>query len=330
MFARLPDLASSRLGGRVLAANDEFFAPKENLVKPERAVFIEGKYTSRGKWMDGWETRRRRTPGHDWCLIKLAVKGMVRAVNVDTSHFLGNFPPQASLDGVCVPGNPPAAKLAKASWAPVLALSPLEGGSRNFFNIGNPGPWTHLRLNIHPDGGVARLRVHGEPVLDLRDVGKMKSPIDLAAAKNGGRVEDSSDSFFGSPGNMLMPGRPRNMGEGWETRRRRGPGNDWAVIRLAVPGLIRKIRIDTTHFKGNCPESFSFEGIPQGGETGAADGEGMKPAPWRLVIPRTKLHPHSSRVFSKEIADAGPFSKVRLSIYPDGGVARLRIYGVPA
>jgi len=304
----LPDLASARIGGKVLSANDEFFAPKENLLKPGKAIFIEDKYTSRGKWMDGWETRRRRTPGFDWCIVRLGLRGVVRGVNVDTSYFLGNYPEQCSIEACDGIGGP---------WEEILPKSALKGGSDNVFGIQSARPWTHVRLNIFPDGGVARLRVFGDAVLDVAGLAKSRKPIDLAAALNGGWVVSSSNKFFGAPSNMLMPGRAKNMGDGWETKRRRGPGYDWAIVRLGVPGTLGAVEVDTNHFKGNYPDRFSLEGSK------AMDQ-------WVEILPETKLNPHKRHCFEKELRSGGPFGFVRINIFPDGGISRLRIFGRPA
>jgi len=245
-FTELVDLASERLGGKVLAANDEFFAPKENLLKPSKPVFREGKYTTRGKWMDGWETRRRRTPGHDWCIVRLGMPGVIRGVVVDTSFFKGNHPEQVSLEA-CDMGHSPSARagrnldpVSKLPWVEVLPQTTLRGDAQNSFPIEHAERVTHLRLKIYPDGGVSRLRVHGEVVADRARISHRD--FDLAALENGGKVIASSDQFFNVPLNLLMPGRPKNMGDGWETRRRRGPGHDWVIVKLGVPGTIRRSR----------------------------------------------------------------------------------------
>jgi allantoicase len=240
-FTRLVDLASERLGGRMLAANDEFFAPRQNLLKSTKPVFVEGKYTSRGKWMDGWETRRRREPGHDWCIIRLGLAGMVRGIVVDTSHFKGNFPEHCSVEGCEARAPATAQQLQRPAtkWFQILPKSPLQGDTQNLFAVEIARRVTHLRLNIYPDGGVARLRVHGEVAPDESQ--RRKRAIDLAAIENGTRVLASSDEFFGSPLNLLLPGRAKNMGDGWETRRRRGPGSDWVILKLGIPGTIQRV-----------------------------------------------------------------------------------------
>ena len=219
--AGLIDLAAARVGGRALRANDEFFAPKENLLAPGRGVFIEGKYTSRGKWMDGWETRRRRTPGHDWCIVRLGIPGVIRAVTVDTNHFRGNHPEACSLDASV-----------RNQWVEILSRSPLHGHAENEFQIASDARVTEVRLNIYPDGGVARLRVWGEARPDWSRLAHRR--IDLAAVGHGTVPVAASDEFFGEPLNLVMPGRPANMGDGWETKRRRGPGHDWVDRKSVV------------------------------------------------------------------------------------------------
>jgi len=329
MFTDLADLAAARVGGKALVANDEFFAPKENLLKPGRGEFIPGKFTSRGKWMDGWETRRRRTPGHDWCVIRLGIPGVIRGVDVDTNHFIGNFPERCSLEASHRPGVVATATLLspKTEWVEVLPQSALKGGSPNLFPIESARPWTHLRLNIFPDGGVARLRVYGEAASDWPALVRSKRRLDLASIKNGGLVLGASDMHFGSRDNLIMPGRSANMGDGWETRRRRGPGHDWLVLKLGGPGLVERIEIDTNHFKGNYPESASLEGC-RTSETRLDVLAGEGPA-WQDILPRTTLRAHWRHFFGKEIRAAGPFTHVRFKIFPDGGVSRLRIHGRP-
>ena len=233
-FTEYIDLAAERLGGRVLAANDEFFAPKENLLKAAAPVWIEGKYTDVGKWMDGWETRRRRTPGYDWCIVKLGLPGVIHGVVVDTSYFKGNFPEHCEFESCAVDGDPGLAQLEDhtTKWNTMLKKSPLAGDTRNPFPLTPSSRVTHLRFKIYPDGGVARLRVHGEAVPDWPALTRARGEIDLAAVEHGGWVIISSDMFFGSRNNLILPGRSTGMHDGWETRRRRGPGHDWCIVRL--------------------------------------------------------------------------------------------------
>jgi allantoicase len=326
-FTELVDLASERLGGAVLVANDEFFAPKENLLKQAAPIFIEDKYTDLGKWMDGWETRRRRTPGHDWCIIRLGLPGTIRGVVVDTSFFRGNYPEHFSLEACAMEGQPTADDLQSDSvrWTEVLPQSSLKGDSQNPFPVESNERFTHLRLRIYPDGGVARLRVYGEVAPDWDRLRRLSGDVDLAAVENGGRVISCSDMFFGHRHNLIMPGRALNMSDGWETKRRRGPGHDWTIIRLGHPGTIKRLEIDTAWFKGNFPESCSLEAISAGGvsEEGLTDSS----LSWKPVLPRTKLQAHTRHFLEDEIEDAGAISHVRFNIFPDGGVSRLRVYG---
>jgi allantoicase len=321
-FTELVDLASERLGGCVLAANDEFFAPKENLLKEGEPVFKPDLYTERGKWMDGWETRRRRVPGHDWCLVRLGLPGVVRGVVVDTRHFRGNFPESFSLEAAALAGDPPLdVGEGSPAWHELLAVTALAGDSTNELAIAGSPRVTHLILRIYPDGGVARLRVHGEVVADPERLARTEV-LDLAAVENGGRVLEASDMFFGHRHHLIYPGPPLGMFDGWETRRRRGPGHDWVVVALARPGRLRWIEVDTRHFKGNAPASCSLEACS------ATSWDAGRPE-WEEILARQPLHPHARHEFASELAAHGTISHVRFHIYPDGGVARLRLFGVP-
>ena len=328
-FTELIDLASEKVGGAVLVASDDFFAPKENLLKPSEPIFIEGKFTDRGKWMDGWESRRRRTPGFDWCIIRLGLPGIVRGVVVDTSYFRGNYPEHCSLEGATFAGLPAETELLDQAvqWVSLLPQAALNGDSRNKFPIESGERITHLRFKIFPDGGVARLRVYGEVSPDW-DRLKRAGLIDLAAAENGALVLSCSDMFFGHRHNLIMPGRAANMSDGWETKRRRGPGHDWAIIKLARAGQVQAIEVDTSHFKGNFPESCSVEAtnVSATNETDLTDPS----VKWRNVLQRTKLQAHTRHYFDQKLRDAGVVSHLRFNIFPDGGVSRLRVYGTLA
>jgi allantoicase len=329
-FTQLADLASARTGGRAIATNDDFFASKSNLVKPEPPVFIPGKYTRRGKWMDGWESRRRRTPGHDWCVVELGMRGRIRGFDVETTFFTGNFPSHCWLEALDAAGDRAAAAALKrgkipTDWTTIQEKIELRGDTHNYLAIDDERPWTHLRLNIFPDGGVARLRVYGDVVVDWPRVTRGNRAVDLAAIEHGGLVIAASDVHYGAKDNMLMPGRAKNMGDGWETKRRRGPGHDWAIVRLGTPGTLTKIEVDTNHFKGNYPDSASIEGCLLTG----ASVEALMSAEWGEVLPQTKLRPHTRHLFSKELRSRGPVSHLRLNIFPDGGVSRFRVHGIP-
>ena len=317
MFTDLPDLAAQRLGGAVIAASDEFFAPKEGLVKPGAPEWREGVYTERGKWMDGWETRRRRSPGHDWAIIRLGLPGVVHGLVIDTTHFTGNFPEFASLDA-CATSDTAVAPT-DLPFKPMLPKSALKGNRANPFEVaGKPNRVTHLRLNIFPDGGVARLRVHGDPVPD-ESLFRPGREVDLAGLENGALVVSASDMHYGNPQHLLYPGRSTHMGDGWETRRRRGPGHDWCIIRLARRGVIDRVELDTDHYKGNAPGQAMLEYSDGGPTFNAAKVR------WRTLVPRTPLEAHARHRW--ETRKPSPATHVRLNIYPDGGVARLRLFG---
>ncbi|HEX7153029.1 MAG TPA: allantoicase [Thermoanaerobaculia bacterium] len=309
----LIDLASERLGGAVLWASDDFFAEKENLLKPYPAIWKEHEYTDRGKWMDGWESRRKRTAGHDTAYVRLGARGVIRSVIVDTSYFRGNFPEACAISGVSLSPNATVDELHAAQWQEVIPRTPLQAHQANIIAVDNPYAFTHLRFEIFPDGGVARLRVHGEIVPDWHPVGGIGGEVDLAAVENGGDVLACSDMFFGPKHNLIMPGRAVNMSDGWETRRSRGPHSDWVVVHLAAEGIVRRLEVDTNHFKGNFPDTCMIEG--------SADGEH-----YVELLPRTKLQAHTRHYFRDELVARGPFTHLRLNVYPDGGVSRLRVW----
>lgn len=325
-FTKMIDIAAEKLGGEVLLCSDDFFAEKENLIKPGRGIFIADKYTDRGKWMDGWESRRKRGPGNDWCIIQLATPGIIHGVDIDTNYFLGNHPPHASLEAVNMHGKA-IGDYEDLAWIEILPKSSLEPGSQNLFDIEDRNVYTHLRLNIFPDGGVARLKVYGQVVQDWDEI-KKQEEVDLAAAVHGAKSILCNDMFFSHMDNLLMPGRGINMGDGWETKRNRTPGNkDWVIVKLAHPGLIHRILIDTFHFKGNYPDSCMLEGC--------RIDKGEKPDftkdnfDWKELLPQVKLNPDHEHCYMKEIVEHEPISHVRLTIFPDGGISRMRLFGMP-
>jgi allantoicase len=326
-FNSLTDLSSDLLGTFVLKASDDYFAAKENLLKPGPAVWLEDEYTDKGKWMDGWESQRRRTPGHDWAIIRLGAPGIVLGALVDTTHFKGNSPQEASIEGIEAPYTATAEELeAMDGWFEILPRVPLKADFQNAFLLEEPSDLvTHVRLRIFPDGGVARLRIWGTVSPNPRAFWRSGS-VDLGAVENGGTIAAVSDEFFGPPANMLLPGRGVNMGDGWETKRRRTPGSDWAVVRLARRGVLDRIELDTHFFKGNAPQAVLLEAI---------DAEGMPsdelekllraPKGWRVLVDKTKLVQH--RRHQLDPLRPMPVTHVRVHIFPHGGVNRLRLYG---
>ncbi len=308
-------LEQPRLGTRVTFATDEFFAAKERLIDPSEPVFIDDKYDDHGKWMDGWESRRRRGPGHDYCVIRLGVPGIIHGFDLDTSHFTGNYPPQASIEACSSNLEVP-----EEGWVELLPQTDLAGDSHHYLDVRDDRVWSHVRLHIYPDGGVARLRIFGEIRADFTDVDGF---VDLAAVEHGGRAIACSDEHYGSMHNLTAPGRGINMGDGWETARRRGPGNDWVIIALGQPGVIERAEIDTAHFKGNYPDRVSIEGAIFDSDEQAA----LADEEWQTLLPESKLKMDQQHYFDDGLQSIGPVSHVRISIYPDGGISRIRLFG---
>ncbi|MEX0644367.1 MAG: allantoicase [Parvularculaceae bacterium] len=319
-FTKLTDLAQPRLGAAVTYSTDDFFADKSRLISPAEPVFIPDKYDDHGKWMDGWESRRRRGQGHDFCIVKLGRPGSIEGVEIDTRYFTGNYPPAASIDACSAKEEIPGER---ARWTSLVPRADLKGDDRRLIAVDNENVFTHVRLNIFPDGGVARLRVFGRVHVDWSLVGE-NDVIDLAAMEWGGRGVAANDEHYGNVRNMIAPGRGVNMGDGWETRRRRTPGHDWAIIELAHPGVIERIVVDTAHFKGNYPDCCSIQASSAAANDKTLIAQAEK---WPLILPEQKLEADREHIFGAEIKPHGPVQFVRLNIMPDGGVSRLRLFG---
>jgi allantoicase len=315
-FVSLPDLASRSLGGGVPYANDELFAERENLIKPGPAVFSTGDFGHKGKVYDGWETRRRRESGHDFAVVRLGAPGIVRGVVIDTAWFKGNYPPFASVEATSAEGYPSPAELEHSDWQTIVERSPLRGDAENPFPVAAGQRFTHVRLSIYPDGGVARFRVHGEVVPDPR---LLPDTFDLAAAEHGARIADCSDMFYSSPTNLIMPGRARIMGDGWENARRRDDANDFVTFALAGAGTVTLAELDTSHFVGNAPGWASLRGI-DARSAGLEDSQA-----WPELLPRTRLQPDTPHRF--RLAADRSVTHIRMDVFPDGGLARVRLHG---
>lgn len=315
------NLAQPRLGAEVTYATDDFFADKARLIDPADPAFIPGKYDENGKWMDGWESRRKRIPGHDWCVVRLGAAGLVAGFEIDTSHFTGNYPPGAEIE-VCRSGD--AVPDERAGWTKVTERLALKGDDRIYVPVEHGEPVTHVRLHIFPDGGVARLRVWGRVAKDWSTV-DAGARIDLLAMENGGRGIIANDEHYGCIENLTAPGRGVNMGDGWETRRRREPGHDWAVLELGAPGRIDEVVVDTAFFKGNYPDRCFLQAAPAA--TGSPEEIAAASDSWPLLLPEVKLEADKVHVFRDGLADLGAIRFVRLNIIPDGGVSRLRLVG---
>lgn len=312
----LTDLASRTLAGSVVSANDELFAERENLILPECPTHAADDFGHKGKVYDGWETRRRRDAGHDWAIVRLGAAGVVHGVVVDTAFFKGNYPPEISVEATSIEGYPSAEELQAATWESLVDKSTAQGHTANEYPVKNPGRWTHVRLSIYPDGGVARFRVHGVVVPDPRF---LRGTVDLAALENGGRLIETSDAFYSSPLNLILPGRARIMGDGWENARRRGGGNDYAVFALAAKGHLRDIEVDTSYFVGNAPGWVSVSAADR--TAGPIEDESA----WWDALPRTRVQPDTRHRFL--VDQPTPATHIRLDVYPDGGLARLRCNG---
>jgi len=317
-FTRLVNLASPRLGTRIVAVSDEFFGPAERMLADAPAVFVPDRYDDHGKWMDGWESRRRRRGGFDHAVIRLGVAGVIRGVDIDTSHFTGNYPPAASLEAAPGDSDPGA-------WAEIVPPTPLGPSAHHYLAVTEARPWRWLRLNIFPDGGVARLRVYGEPVPSWTG-GAETGVHELSALKNGGRIVAFNNAHYGATWTLLTEGRGQNMGDGWETRRRREPGNDWIIVALGAPGIVERVEVDTRHFKGNFPDRCSLQAADA--RTTAEAGLVTQAMFWPALMGEKPLSADAIHDFGRgDLEDLGPVSHVKLNIFPDGGVSRLRIFG---
>ncbi len=315
----LTELAAAAVGGEALLCSDDFFAGMDLMLGAGRGQWFEGEYTVQGKRMDGWESRRRRTPGHDWCIVKLGIVGEVRLVDIQTDHFTGNYPPFASVDACFAPGASAESLRDEVSWTRIVPEVVLRGGSSNVAVAVESGTWTHLRLNIYPAGGVARLRVHGVPA-PREDTVRM----DLACSVNGGQVLWASDMYFADMANLIRPEPATDMGQGWETRRSRPPGEDALILKLGQPGLVEEIVFDTAFFKGNFPDTAQIEALywPE-----APPHALLRSTRWQTIVPWVRLGPHEQK--SVAVSQLGTWTHLRLRISPDGGISRLRVLGTP-
>lgn len=320
-FEKYINLANARLGSKAISVTDDWFAAVDRMLQPEAPVWKEGVFDDNGKWMDGWESRRKRFEGYDSTVIRLGVPGVIKGVDIDTSFFTGNYPPSASLEACfSLDGDPSET----AEWIEILPAVALKGDSQHLHAIRDDRPWTHLRFNIFPDGGVARLRVYGAPYRNW-SAHDASQELDLISALNGGRALACSDEHYGRMSNIINPGRGINMGDGWETARRRTPGNDWVIIALGKPGEISRIILDTLHFKGNYPDTCSIQAsYVKGGTDEQIETQSLF---WKELLPPQKLEMHQEHEFAVQINTVGPITHIRLNIFPDGGVSRLRLFG---
>ncbi|XP_066445328.1 probable inactive allantoicase [Eleutherodactylus coqui] len=370
-FVQMNNLACESVGGKVLFSTDDWFATAENLLKKGDPEFKAGLFTEYGKWMDGWETRRKRIPGHDWCIIELGVPGVIHGFHVDTHFFTGNYVPRISVQVACLQEEislPPRGdrigsasteedvkaieRLHSEKWEFLLKMTDLKPGyaesCHNYFSVSSKERWTHIRLNIYPDGGIARFKVYGIGQRDWSLCGP-NDLEDLLSMANGSVCLGYSDAHFGHPRNLIGLRRAADMGDGWETARRldrppilkadengilQVPGNEWTVFRLGHPGLIIHIEIDTNHFKGNAPNSCKIEACVltrKEEEKQIRDKWASKlDNKWKTLLPVTQLHPHKRHfIDGTSLSLQEVITHVKITIAPDGGISRLRLWGFP-
>ncbi|KAI3618696.1 allantoicase [Moniliophthora roreri] len=306
-FGATTELSSVAIGGRVLSVSDEFFAEAFHLLLVEPAPSLKGQFGPNGALYSGWESRRHN-PSYDWCIIKLGTSGTIVGFDIDTTHFNGNEAPQASVDAFYDPSSGDL-NVDDSRWTEILPKVNLGPSSRHLFTLPTPGPCaTFVKLNMYPDGGIARFRVYGHvsPIIPAEPT----ENFDLAHVFAGGRVEFTSDQHFGVGSNLILPGRGKDMGDGWETKRSRQPGHkDWAIIKLAVPGFLEHVEIDTAHFKGNFPESCEIHALRIDEHVDWKVGRG-EDKEWMLILPRTKLGPHRQHYFQLENVERKSYTHV--------------------
>ena len=325
-FVKKTNTADERLGAKAVFATDDFFAPKQRMLRAAPAVFVINKFDEHGKWMDGWETRRKRHLGYDYVIVALARPTRLAGFDIDTSHFTGNYPTSASIEGLYAPDLTEAsldqAQWESQDWVSVLALTPLKGNSHHLVEA-TDAIVTHVRLNIYPDGGIARLRVYGDIVIEA-DVTHTDEVIDLVAALNGGRAVATNDAHFGAVEHLLLPHKAINMGEGWETRRRREPGHDWCILALGHVGIVERIEVDTAFFKGNFPDRLSVQAVYA---PDVLDATAITQSLfWDTLLDEQPLSADCIHVFD-QVQLHTPITHVKINIFPDGGISRIRLWG---
>jgi allantoicase len=315
----LIDLAQPRLGTKVIYKTDDFFASANRIINPTEPVFKVGVFDKHGKWMDGWESRRKRTAGHDYIIIKLGKPGTIKKVDVDTSHFNGNQPAMISIEGA----NSNSNKINQLKWQPLLSKKKTKANSHHYFTVNSDKVFTHIKFNIFPDGGVARLRLYGS----IAKSSKLKNKkINLASLLDGSSVIACNNEHFGKAENILAPGKAKNMGDGWETRRRRGKGFDWLILNSLDGKEIDKIEISTHHFKGNFPSHCSLQVayLPNSKNSKQIVKSSTK---WKYLLKDAKLSANKVHVFKNNLMKKDKINFIKINIFPDGGISRFRIYG---
>ncbi|EWC46113.1 hypothetical protein DRE_04687 [Drechslerella stenobrocha 248] len=340
------DLASAALGGKIIAVSDEWFAAAENLLTVAAPIRRPGYFVHTGAWYDGWETRRHNTEPEDWVIVKLGVaSGRIFGFEVDTAFFNGNHAPAVTVQGLFSPPSAPPPTATDDRWTTILPVQECGPSQRHTYLLSSPteGAYSHVKLNMLPDGGIARFRVFGQAVAVFPD--DLDVVLDTANVSNGGLVVACSDQHFGRKDNLLLPGRGRDMGDGWETARSREAGHaDWVIVKLGAPTKISSITVDTAHFRGNYPQAVELHALwhPDNAVTPAHTD-----ANWLPILTPTKCkadHEHhfttadgqlegpdssSGAVEGKlaEVAGTKVVTHVKMTMIPDGGISRLKVYG---
>jgi len=318
--AKMINLADPRIGSKIIFKTDDFFAAAHRILKTDIPVFKDGLFDKHGKWMDGWETRRRRSKGYDYLVLKLGKPGKIFDIDIDTSHFNGNQPTHASLEG-CFSRSKPNKK---TKWTRLLGKKKLGPNKNHNFKSQNKSTFNYIRLNIFPDGGVARLRLYGKIEIDKKTINNKN--INLTSVLNGASIVGCNNEHFGRAENIIAPGKGKNMGDGWETRRSRGKNFDWLIIKFGKPGLIKKLEIDTHHFKGNYPDSCSIQtAIINKDLSNKSIVRNSKN--WKFILNKSKLSAHKKHVFKKFLIKRNKENYLKINIYPDGGISRIRAFG---
>ena len=314
----LIDLAQPRLGTKVIYKTDDFFASANRIISPTIPIFKEGVFDKHGKWMDGWESRRKRTSGHDYIILKLGKAGKISKINVDTSHFNGNQPEMVSIEGAFSSSN----KINQLKWNQILPKKKIKANSHHFFSVKNKKIFTHIKFNIFPDGGVARLRLYGSIVKSKKFQNKITN---LASLLDGASVIACNNEHFGKAENILAPGKAKNMGDGWETRRRRDKGSDWLILNSIDGNSIDRIEISTHHFKGNFPNNCSLQAAYLSPSSSRKIVNSSNK--WKYLLKNTKLSANKTHKFKNSLMKKEKINHIRINIFPDGGISRFRIFG---
>ena len=319
-FRNTVNLAEPKFGSKIIYKTDQFFGAASRILNSQKAIFKEGIYDHHGKWMDGWETRRKRKVGHDYLIIKLGRPGKIFNVDIDTSFFSGNQPSEASLQA-CYSKIKPSKN---TNWKTILNKKKLGPDKNHNFKIKNHSTFNFIKLNIFPDGGIARLKLNGK--VDLEKINLKGKNVNLSLISNGSTIVGCNNEHFGKAENVLSPGVGVNMGDGWETRRSRGKNFDWIIIKFGMPGIINKLEIDTHHFKGNYPETFTVQStlISNKAKSKKIIKNSKK---WKLLLGKTKLKPHKKHSFKSKTFKKNKVNYLRINIFPDGGISRIRAFG---